>query len=110
MRRVDGGFHNTLSLQFVVKSFFCLTRGAKISRRFKPSHPSPPGSRTLPFDIDLVVRSGGEMRLSDFCPWETSYAELVSVEEMWPEVDGEVLDRVLGEWAGRRKLKGSEGK
>ena len=66
-------------------------------------------SETLPFPIDLVVRSGGEMRLSDFCPWETAYAELISVEEMWPEVDRGVLERCLEVWAGRRRLVGREG-
>src|SRR3954463_15804147 len=41
--------------------------------------------RLLPRDVDLVVRTGGEQRLSDFLLWECAYAELLFVAKMWPE-------------------------
>ncbi|TLY47506.1 MAG: isoprenyl transferase, partial [Gemmatimonadetes bacterium] len=36
-------------------------------------------------DVDLLVRTGGEQRLSDFLLWESAYAELYFVETMWPD-------------------------
>ncbi|MEP7070494.1 MAG: polyprenyl diphosphate synthase, partial [Usitatibacter sp.] len=38
-------------------------------------------------EVDLVVRTGGEQRLSDFLLWECAYAELLFVQKMWPEFD-----------------------
>jgi undecaprenyl diphosphate synthase len=48
------------------------------------------GGDTSP-DVDLLIRTGGERRLSDFLLWECSYAELFFSERMWPEFDGEEL-------------------
>ena len=63
-------------------------------------------SFVMPFDLDLIVRSAGEMRLSDFCPYESSYAELISVEELWPEVTPGIIDDVVHEYARRRRKMG----
>ena len=41
--------------------------------------------------IDLVVRTGGEQRLSDFLLWESAYAELLFLDTAWPDVTGETL-------------------
>jgi undecaprenyl diphosphate synthase len=52
-------------------------------------------------DVDLLIRTGGERRLSDFLLWECAYAELVFVDEPWPEFDGHAFRRTLAEF-GRR--------
>src|SRR5262249_6289643 len=42
-------------------------------------------------DVDLLIRTGGEQRLSDFLLWESAYAELVFTRRMWPEFDASDL-------------------
>jgi undecaprenyl diphosphate synthase len=51
--------------------------------------------------VDLLIRSGGERRLSDFLLWECAYAELVFVDTFWPDFDTAALDSALREF-GRR--------
>jgi undecaprenyl diphosphate synthase len=55
-------------------------------------------------DVDLLIRTGGEMRLSDFLLWESAYAELVFTDRMWPEFDAVDLDSALREF-GRRERR-----
>lgn len=57
-------------------------------------------------DVDLLIRTGGEKRLSDFLLWESAYAELVFTERMWPDFDGADLDGALGEFRGRERRFG----
>src|SRR5262245_2026601 len=51
--------------------------------------------------LDLLVRTAGEQRVSNFLLWQLSYAELVSVETPWPDFREEELDAVLAEYATR---------
>ena len=55
-------------------------------------------------DVDLLVRTGGERRLSDFLLWECAYAELVFLETLWPDFDGEALAAAVTEY-GRRERR-----
>jgi len=57
-------------------------------------------------DVDLVVRTSGEQRLSDFLLWECAYAELLFTERMWPEFDGTDLAAALAEFRRRRRRFG----
>ena len=57
-------------------------------------------------DVDLVVRTGGEQRLSDFLLWECAYAELLFVEKMWPEFTSEDLAEALADFRGRNRRFG----
>ena len=43
-------------------------------------------------DVDLVIRTSGEQRLSGFLPWEATYAELHFCKKLWPDFTGEDLD------------------
>ena len=38
-------------------------------------------------DVDLLIRTSGEMRLSNFLPWQTSYAEMIFNDTLWPDYD-----------------------
>jgi undecaprenyl diphosphate synthase len=57
-------------------------------------------------DVDLLIRTGGEMRLSDFLLWESAYAELIFTHRMWPEFDKSDLDVALAEFSRRDRRFG----
>ena len=57
-------------------------------------------------DPDLVVRTGGEMRLSNFLLWQAAYAELVFSECLWPEFDGAALDQAIAAFQARERRFG----
>lgn len=54
-------------------------------------------------DVDLVVRTGGEKRLSGFLPWQAAYAELYFTQTLWPDFDEKELDRALADFASRKR-------
>ena len=57
-------------------------------------------------DVDLLIRTGGEQRLSDFLLWECAYAELVFSPIMWPDFSEKDLDRAILEFEGRERRFG----
>jgi undecaprenyl diphosphate synthase len=57
-------------------------------------------------DVDLLVRTGGEQRLSDFLLWECAYAELVFLETMWPDFEARDLEAAVREYARRERRFG----
>ncbi len=57
-------------------------------------------------DVDLVVRTASEMRVSNFLLWQISYAELVVTEVLWPEFRREHLFAAIREYAGRERRFG----
>jgi undecaprenyl diphosphate synthase len=57
-------------------------------------------------DVDLLIRAGGEQRLSDFLLWECAYAELVFLPVLWPEFSRGDLLEALGEYARRDRRFG----
>jgi undecaprenyl diphosphate synthase len=62
-------------------------------------------------DVDLLIRTGGEQRLSDFLLWECAYAELYFTQRMWPEFTPADLQMALREFCGReRRFGGVEDK
>jgi len=56
--------------------------------------------------VDLLVRTGGEQRLSDFLLWESAYAELVFIDRMWPDFGEADLDEALAEFCRRERRFG----
>jgi undecaprenyl diphosphate synthase len=57
-------------------------------------------------DPDLVIRTGGEQRLSNFLIWQSAYAELLTTETLWPDFGPGDLDAALGEFASRTRRFG----
>ncbi len=57
-------------------------------------------------DVDLVIRTSGEKRLSDFLLWESAYAELHFTERMWPDFGAEDLAEALRSFHGRERRFG----
>lgn len=60
-------------------------------------------------DPDLVIRTSGEERLSNFLLWQAAYAELLFVPEYWPDFTRDVFYRALSVYAGRERRYGGLG-
>jgi undecaprenyl diphosphate synthase len=58
-------------------------------------------------DVDLLIRTGGEQRLSDFLLWESAYAELYFTDRMWPDFGEADLDAALEEFRRRERRFGA---
>lgn len=58
-------------------------------------------------DVDLLIRTGGEKRLSDFLLWECAYAELYFTDRMWPDFDRDDLAAAIGEFHRRERRFGA---
>jgi undecaprenyl diphosphate synthase len=57
-------------------------------------------------DPDLLIRTSGELRVSNFMLWQLAYAELVFVDRLWPDFDDRDLRQALAEYALRRRRFG----
>ncbi len=60
-------------------------------------------------DPDLVIRTSGEMRLSNFLIWQTSYSELYVTETLWPDFDKAEFIKALKEYQNRKRRFGGSG-
>ena len=58
-------------------------------------------------DVDLLIRTGGEQRLSDFLLWECAYAELLFTRRMWPEFSPKDLAEAVEEFRSRERRFGT---
>jgi undecaprenyl diphosphate synthase len=63
--------------------------------------------RALGPPVDLLIRTCGEHRLSDFLLWECAYAELVFSPRMWPDFDASDLAAAVREFHGRHRRFGA---
>jgi undecaprenyl diphosphate synthase len=57
-------------------------------------------------DPDLIIRTSGERRLSNYLLWQSAYSELVFRDELWPDFSREALEQSLAEYAERRRRFG----
>jgi undecaprenyl diphosphate synthase len=57
--------------------------------------------------VDLLIRTGGEQRLSDFLLWECAYAELIFSRRMWPDFDATDLEAAVGQFHSRQRRFGA---
>jgi len=66
------------------------------ARLYAPEHPDP----------DLLIRTGGELRVSNFLLWEVAYAEMWATDVLWPDFAVEHLDAALTSYARRERRYG----
>jgi len=57
-------------------------------------------------DPDLIIRTGGEIRLSNFLLWQISYAELYFTDTLWPDFGPKRLEKALREFQSRKRRFG----
>jgi undecaprenyl diphosphate synthase len=55
---------------------------------------------------DIIVRTGGEKRLSGFLPWQSIYSELFFTDTLWPDFNEKEFDAILAEFASRERRRG----
>ena len=73
-----------------------IDENAIASRLYAPEMPEP----------DLLIRTSGELRVSNFLLWQLAYTELVFVDTLWPDFRERHLRQALAEYAGRRRRFG----
>ena len=57
-------------------------------------------------DPDLLIRTGGEFRISNFLLWQAAYSELVFSDKLWPEFDEAALDEAIAVYNSRERRFG----
>ncbi len=62
-------------------------------------------SMWVPEDMDIVIRTSGEQRTSNFFIWQASYAEIFFLEKLWPDFEKEDLVKVLDEFEEKRQRR-----
>ncbi|HEV2251403.1 MAG TPA: polyprenyl diphosphate synthase [Candidatus Limnocylindria bacterium] len=109
----DAGTHGTMTIAFnyggraeivdAVKRLVAegvaadeINERAIAMRLYAPEHPDP----------DLLIRTGGELRISNFLLWEVAYAEMWATDVLWPDFAVEHLDQALASYARRERRFG----
>lgn len=64
-------------------------------------------TKELP-DPDLIIRTGGEMRLSNYLLWQAAYTELYVTEVMWPDFNDKEFDKAVEEFSNRQRRYGGD--
>ena len=57
-------------------------------------------------DPDLIIRTSGEQRMSNYLLWQSAYSELVFADELWPDFSRAAFEAALGEFERRRRRFG----
>jgi undecaprenyl diphosphate synthase len=77
-------------------------KNAALTQDFFAQHLS---TKTLP-DPDMILRTGGECRLSNFLLWESAYSELIFMDVFWPDFSGDYFAEALTLFARRKRRYG----
>ena len=110
-----GGLHLRVAIDYssrdaIARAAFSAADALGPRRYASPELFAPTLMRSLTADcgeVDLLIRTGGEKRLSDFLLWECAYAELLFTERMWPEFDEADFDAALADFGRRERRFGA---
>ena len=81
------------------------------NKNFKPISEKDYKKYTLNKDLpdpDLLIRTGGEMRLSNFLLWDLAYTELMFVPQLWPDFDKLILENCISDYSKRIRKYGGD--
>jgi undecaprenyl diphosphate synthase len=56
--------------------------------------------------LDMIVRTGGDLRLSNFLLWQAAYAELYFTDVLWPDMDADEVDKAIDSFYTRKRRYG----
>jgi undecaprenyl diphosphate synthase len=101
---IDYSSRDSIARAAVAVAASLSNEGSSSPDRFKPMLAQ--ALMTEGGEVDLLIRTGGEKRLSDFLLWESAYAELLFTDRMWPEFDESDLDAALDEFHHRERRFG----
>jgi undecaprenyl diphosphate synthase len=109
-----GGLHLRVALDYssrdaILRAAQCLREGTVPTRESFGRLLAIVDHGTPVPELDLLIRTGGERRLSDFLLWEAAYAELIFLERMWPDFDRSDLAAAVEEFRRRDRRYGSLG-
>lgn len=113
-KATENGTHGTMTIAFnyggraeIVDAVRAIVRDglaadavdeAAISKRlYAPDHPDP----------DLMIRTGGELRVSNFLLWQVAYSEMWATDVLWPDFSVEDLDRAIASYTSRERRFGA---
>ena len=82
-----------------------LEKGAVLTEELLSAHLS---TNDLP-ELDLLIRTGGEKRISNFLIWQAAYAELYFSDKLWPDFGSGELDKAFSEYSQRQRRYGKTG-
>jgi undecaprenyl diphosphate synthase len=112
--RTSGGTDLTLNICFNYSGRAEIVDAARalVAARVDPNEVSEPHFAEHLYtsgqpDVDLVIRTGGDQRTSNFLLWQAAYAELVFCAKYWPDFTADDLDAALGEFERRERRFGS---
>ena len=58
-------------------------------------------------DPDIIVRTGAEMRMSNFLLWQSAYSELYFIDTLWPDFSEREVDKIIADYKGRKRRYGA---
>ena len=58
-------------------------------------------------DPDLVIRTSGEARISNFLLWQSAYAEYEFIDTLWPDFNKQIFAEIVGKFGGRERRYGA---
>ena len=81
-------------------------QAGKVQRLTKEEFSDLLDTRNLP-DPELIIRTGGEKRLSNFLLWQAAYSELYFTDVLWPDFDENELKKAIEEYESRKRNFGA---
>jgi undecaprenyl diphosphate synthase len=88
-----------------VNSILDETKAGKVKKVTEKSFEKYLYSPTM-LPVDLLIRTSGEIRTSNFLPWQLAYSEMVFIDDFWPDVDDSTLENCIKEYTSRDRRFG----
>jgi undecaprenyl diphosphate synthase len=103
-----GGLHLRVAIDYSARDaiLYAVSRASNLQELNRENFAALVTGETGLRDVDLVIRTSGERRLSDFLLWESAYAELYFTDRLWPDFDADDLEQALASFHKRERRFG----